>query len=167
MDTWSGLRTALVIAVWVAVLGGVVMAAIWFGSGGSRAVGPDDEMMADAGVPIRTERRRVTGLTPAQVGMHGLLGILTAAVVTYAATFDGKRSDGYYFVVIALVVTAAPGLAMFLTWRSGRRPRLRRSDESTGTPRVEDRLPSPVVYFHGLAVVATLGIVIALLLVDR
>jgi|GEM_PF-6033016 len=166
MDAWEGLRTAAVIVVWVTVAGGLLMATIWFAAGGAGAVGPEDELMASSGARVQRRSRRVTSLSSAQVGMHGLLGILTACLVTYGALLDDDRTGGYVALLVAIAVTALPGILMFRKWRSGRAPDLTGIDARPTEGRSEDRLPRPVVYLHGLAALTTAAIVVALLVVD-
>ena len=139
------------------------MASLWTAFGGTRAYGPEDELLADAGVAVGTERTRVTSFSTAQVGVHGLLGIGTAGLVTYAAVLDDDRATGYLAALVSIALTALPGLAMFLKWRATRRtPRARRGEPT----RVESRLPSPIVYGHGLAVLGTVASLVLLLFVD-
>lgn len=168
MDEWSGLRTALVIVVWLTVAGGALMAVLWIAFGGERAIGPEDEMMARAGVRIDHEGRRLTSFSSAQVGIHGFLGILTAALITYAAVRVDDRNAGYWAGLVAVALTAIPGTLMFLKWRNQRRrPAVGGARASGhGTARVEDRLPSPVVLLHGAAVLTTVGLLVALLVLD-
>jgi hypothetical protein len=166
VDEWSGLRTVLVIVAWLTVAGGALMAILWIAFGGERAVGPEDEMMARAGVRKDHTGRPFTSFSSAQVGVHGLLGILTAALITYAAVRSDDRAAGYWAGLVAIAVTAVPGTLMFLKWRSRRRPVVAGASASARGPRVEDRLPSPVVLMHGAAVLATAGLLVALLLLD-
>ena len=85
MDDWEGLRLAAVIVAWLTVAGGLILALTWLALGGGRAIGPEDELMAQAGVPVSRPERRRTALSSAQVGLHGLFGITTASLLTYAA----------------------------------------------------------------------------------
>jgi hypothetical protein len=149
---------------WVTVVGGALLGTAWTWFGGLRARGPDDELVP-GGAAGRPDERRVTRFTSAQVGIHGFLGLLTASLATYAAAFDGDRRPAYIAVLIALAVTAAPGSSMFLKWRSGRRAPTTTSTSSTAS-NVEARLPSPLVYLHGVVVMTTAALFVVLLLVD-
>jgi hypothetical protein len=160
MNEWEVLRVAVVVASWLAVVGGLVMAVMWTVFGGPRAAGPEDESMAVAGVHPDRPVSRQTSFSAAGLGMHGLLGILTASVVTYAAVQHDP--EGYAFVLLAVVVTAVPGTVMYLRWKQGRRPRVRGAEHRK---RVEDRLPKAVVYGHGAMVAVTVGLSIVLLVV--
>jgi hypothetical protein len=167
MDDWAGLRTAMAIIVWVTVAGGLTMAVIWVASGGGRAVGPETDVSARAGVPVTTANRAVTSFSAAQVAIHGLLGVLTAGLVTYAALRHDDRTAGYLALVIALVVTAIPGVLMVRKWLTGQRPAVVDGVPARSAPeRVEDHLPRAVVYLHGLAAVGTAALVVLLLLLD-
>jgi len=53
MDAWEGLRTAAIVVVWVTVGGGLLLAVLWVARGGGRAIGPEDQIMAESGVPVR------------------------------------------------------------------------------------------------------------------
>jgi hypothetical protein len=168
VDEWGALRTVAAVVAWITVMGGLVMATIWFGSGGARAVGPEDELLAESGVRPRGSRRRQTSFSTAQVGIHGLLGTLTASLVTYAMVRDDDRGAGYVAVLVAILVTAVPGTLMFRKWRSGQRPHVPGVGAATLAEdrRVEDHLPRAVVYAHGLAAAATATLVVVLLAVD-
>jgi len=170
VDEWSGVRTALLIVVWATVAGGALMAVLWIAFGGERAIGPEDEMMARAGVRIKHEGRRLTSFSSAQVGIHGFLGLMTASLITYAAVRSDDRGGGYAAGLVAIAVTAIPGTLMFLKWRGGRRPAMAgaraAASSAAAPPRVEDRLPRPVVLLHGAAAVTTFGLLVALLLLD-
>ena len=165
MDDWEWLRTVLVVIVWVTVAGGALMATLWTAFGGTRAYGPEDELLADAGVAVGTDRGRVTSFSSAQVGIHGLLGITTAGLVTYAAARADDRTTGYWAALVAIAVTAIPGVVMYLKWHGGRRPGSARPARGEPT-RVESRLPRPIVYGHGLAVLATVAALVVLLFVE-
>jgi hypothetical protein len=80
---WEGLRTIAVIVAWITVVGGALLAALWIGFGGGRAIGPEDELMAQAGVSFARSERRYTALSSAQVGLHALFGNATAGLLTY------------------------------------------------------------------------------------
>jgi len=164
MDDWSGLRTALVIVVWVTVAGGVLMAILWTVFGGFKAVDPNDELMAEAGVPPDAKASQVTSFSSPQIGIHGLIALLTASLITYAALRNTDRDDGYLAGALALVVTAIPGTLMFRKWHRGDRPHV--AGPAIGRHRVEDRLPRPVVYLHGIAALTTAAIITVLLVVD-
>jgi hypothetical protein len=166
VDEWSGLRIAVVIVAWVTVAGGALMAILWFSFGGPRAVGPDDEVRARSGVPVETGNRRITAFSSAQVGIHGVLGIMTASFVTYTAAQSDDRSGGYLAAFVALAVTAVPGVLMFRKWRSGRRPDIDANTASTREARVEDRLPTPVVLLHGAAATSIVVLVLLLFVLD-
>jgi hypothetical protein len=166
VDEWTGLRIAVVVVAWATVAGGLLMAILWLSFGGARAVGPDDELMARSGVPIATRDRRVTAFSSAQVGIHGVLGVLTASFLTYAAAQSDDRSGGYLAVLVAVTVTAVPGVLMFRKWRSGRRPVIDANTESTRRPRVEDRIPTAVVLLHGAAATGIAALVLLLLVFD-
>jgi len=165
VDDWSGLRTVLVIVVWVTVAGGALMAMLWTAFGGARALDPNDELLVQAGVPVDQRDRKVTSFTSAQVFMHGVIAILTASLITYAAVRGDDRDTGYIAGLVAVAVTAIPGILMFRKWRTGHRPAV--AGASVPERRVEDRLPKPVVYLHGLAAAATAGVLVALLLLDQ
>lgn len=167
MNEWSSLRTVLSVAVWLTLSGGVVMAAVWLRSGGRKAIGPEDELHAQAGEPVDQRGRRWTSFGSAQIGMHAMLGLMTAALVTYAATYDGERSNGYIGVAIAVIVTAIPGVAMFRKWFRGDIPRLPRHVRTVDDDRAEDHIPRIVAYVHGLSALATLGLIVALFFLDR
>jgi hypothetical protein len=173
MDDWSGLRIAAVVVVWATVAGGLVLGTLWFVFGGGRSVGPEDETLAiqaerDQGTDVVQSRtRRITSFSTAQVGMHGLLGLITAGLLTYAAVRDSDRGTGYVTVLVAIAITAIPALLMFRKWRSGARPSIAGVTDAATDRRVEDRLPSPVVYLHGVAAVSTATLVVILLAVDR
>src|SRR3712207_4252192 len=102
MDEWSGLRTAAIVVAWLTVSGGVLMAVLWFARGGARAIGPEDELMAETGTAVARNERRVTSFSSAQLGMHGLLGILTAVLITYGVLRDDDRSGGYIALIVAI-----------------------------------------------------------------
>jgi hypothetical protein len=167
MDDWEGLRTAAIVLVWLTVGGGLLLATMWFAFGGARAVGPEDEIMSQAGTPPDPARRTTTSFSSAQVGMHGLLAVLTALLVTYGATLRDDRSGGYVALLGSLAVTAIPGVLMFWKWHTKKRPHVKGVAVGVGRPRVEDRLPKLVVYAHGLAAVATISIIVVLLVVDQ
>src|SRR5215207_2427302 len=128
MDDWSGLRTAAVVVVWATVAGGLVLGTLWFVFGGGRSVGPEDETLAEQAEPdqgtqaVQSRTRRITSFSTAQVGMHGLLGLITAGLLTYAAVRNSDRSTGYVTVLVAIAVTAIPAVLMFRKWKSGARP---------------------------------------------
>lgn len=154
----------LVVVMWLTVAGGALLATLWVAFGGGRAVGPDDELVPAAGAPLRRDEQRVTSLGTAQVGIHGLVGILTASLVTYAAARGSDRTDGYLAALVALAITAVPGVFMFTKWRTGRSVDGLRA--STRRQRVEDRLPRPLVYLHGLGALTTVTLVVILLVVE-
>jgi hypothetical protein len=161
MDGWEWLRTLLVVLVWVTVAGGALMATLWTAFGGFRAYGPADALLTDAGVDVTKDDQRETSFSSAQVFIHGLLGISTAGLVTYVAFGSDDRFSGYVAALVALVLTAAPGAAMFYKWRSGEMPRgVRRAR------RVEDRFPRALVYLHGLGALSTLLAIVVLLLLE-
>jgi hypothetical protein len=81
--------------------------------------------------------------------------------VTYAALRGDDRASGYIAAIVVIALTAIPGVLMFLKWREGRRPGATR-----GSARVEDRLPRPIVYFHGFGAATTAVLAIVLLVVD-
>jgi hypothetical protein len=159
MNEWEGLRIAIVVAVWLTVAGGLLLALIWAIGGGTRAVGPEDEIMSVAGVEPDQPIRHQTSWSAANVGMHGMLGILTAALITYAAARDD--AEGYLAALAAIAITAVPGVLMYLRWHRGQRPRVRGVDDR---PRVEDRLPRPAVYGHGALVGVTAVLAVILLI---
>ena len=165
MDEWAGLRTAAIVVAWLTVSGGLLMAVLWFSRGGAHAIGPEDELMAGTGIEVAREKRRVTSFSSAQVGMHGLLGILTAVLITYGMLRDDDRTAGYFALLVAIVLTATLGTLMFRKWRAGRRPAVPGVDTAR-RERVEDALPRPVVYLHGAAAMLTLAAVVVLVLVD-
>ena len=163
MDDWRGLRIALIILAWATVAGGATLASLWSLRGGLRARGPEEDETPAAGAVAWTDAR-VTSFTTAQVGVHGLLGVLTASLLTYAVLQDDRRT-GYLASLVALALTAVPGVLMFVKWRRRGRPE-RAAAGRTATERVEDRLPGPIVYLHGLAALTTAAIVAILLVVD-
>jgi hypothetical protein len=165
MDEWVELRTIALALVWVTVAGGALMASIWLAAGGPRALGPEDELGAKAGLPLRGDRR-ITSFTTVQVGLHAVSAILTASLLTYAMTYDGDRRDGYIALLAALLVTAIPGSMMLHKWRSGLRPQVPVAAAEAPHERVEDRIPRVVVIAHGLAAATTFALVLALLLLD-
>jgi len=165
MDDWSGLRTALVIVAWITVAGGVLLAILWTAFGGVKAVDPNDQLMADAGVPVDPEASQVTSFSSPQIGIHGLMALLTASLITYAAVRSTDRDDGYLAGLLALVVTGIPGILMFRKWRRGDRPHAV-AGAAIGRHRVEDRLPRALVYLHGAAALSTVVIITLLLTVD-
>lgn len=165
MNDWEGLRTAAAVVVWVTVGVGATMAVTWLVLGGRRAVGPDDELMSQAGVHIESRDRRYTAFSSAQIGIHGLLGVMTAALLTYALARDDDRSSGYWGVLVAIAITAVPGVLMFLKWRSRRRPSLAGGPASGHGPKVEDGLPRAVVFLHGLLAATVVVLVVVLLVV--
>jgi hypothetical protein len=167
MDDWTGLRTAAIVVVWVTVAGGLTLATLWFVFGGGRSVGPEDEILAEQGAGVQSPARRVTSFSSAQVAMHGLLGLITAGLLTYAAVRESDRATGYVTVLVAIAVTAIPAVLMFRKWKSGQRPAISGVTEAASDRRVEDRLPRTVVYLHGLAAVSTVALVVILLVVDR
>jgi hypothetical protein len=163
MDDWEWLRTTVVVLAWVAVAGGTVLAALWVALGGLRAFGPEDQLLVQTGAAPERDRERETAFSSAGVGVHGLVGIGTAALITYAATND-DRTAGYVAGLIAVVLTAVPGVIMFLRWRERepRQPRVGRRRP----PRVEHRLPASGVYAHGFfSALVAIGLVV-LLIVD-
>jgi len=165
MNDWLGLRIAALIVVWSTVVVGVVMAAIWLKAGGGRAVGPEEELLAEGGVAVRTRKRETTSFSVAQVGMHGVLALLTAGLATYALLRPDDRGGGYLAVLGAVLVTGVPGALMYWRWRTGARPRVGGSG-SADSRRVEDHLPSGVVALHGLLVCGIVVLFVGLLAVD-
>lgn len=119
-------------------------------------------MQAQLGMHVERGRRPVTGFSVSQVAMHGLLGVLTASLVTYAAARANDRPTGYVAGVVAIAVTAIPGLFMFRRWRWRRRPGHRGVTVAEDRARVEGRLPSRLVYLHGAAVVTTVVLLVLL-----
>jgi hypothetical protein len=164
VDDWEGLRTVAVIAGWITVLGGLGLAVTWLVLGGGKAVGPDDELMAQSGVPARRSERRYTAFSSVQVGVHGLLRISTASLLTYAAARADDRSTGYAAVLVVAAVTAVPGLLMYRKWKSDRRPAIDGNPLGDRGPKVEDELPKAIVYLHGIAA-CTVVVLLAMLLV--
>lgn len=113
MDDWIGLRVAVIVAAWTTVTGGVLLAAMWTAAGGLRAISPEDELIAESGMSPATPTDRTTSFSSSQVGIHGIhgvLGILTASLVTYGALRADDRSSGYGALLVALIVTALPGV---------------------------------------------------------
>jgi hypothetical protein len=168
VDAWNALRGAAVVVVWLTVGGGLVLASLWLRSGGSRAVGPEDEELETVARHHARHSPRsdvVTSFSVAQVAGHGLLGVLTAALLTYAATRGTDRSTGYTAVLVAAAVTATPGIIMFRKWACRARPRVADA-VAPNSGRVEDHLPRAVVYAHGIAAVATVALVVLLVIVD-
>jgi ABC-type Fe3+ transport system permease subunit len=157
MNEWEALRIAIVVAAWLTVAGGLLLAVIWAIAGGVRAAGPEDELMSVAGAEPSRPIRRATSFSLANVGIHGLLGILTAALITYAAARHDP--EGYLAVLAAIAITAVPGTLMYLRWHRGQRPRV---EGVTSQRRVEDRLPRPAVYGHGamMGITAVLAVIL-------
>ena len=147
------------VVVWLTVVGGAILGLTYAGFGGFRAVGPDSVPRPAAAGPDRP--RRTTSFTAAQVVIHAMLGILTALLVTYGASLRDDRTPGYIALIMALLLTGIPGVAMFTKWRSGERP-----TRTLDADRSEDHLPRLVVYLHGLGATATLLIIVVLLLAD-
>jgi hypothetical protein len=166
MDDWSALRIAVVVVAWLTVAGGITLAVTWVAVGGGRGYGPEDELLAKAGVDVERGPRPIAAFSSAQVGIHALLGIMTAALVTYAAARSDDRPTGYVAGIVAIAVTATPGLLMFRKWRSSRRPVIPGVTGSARGPKVEDRLPKAVVYLHGLAAATIVVLLVLLLVVD-
>jgi hypothetical protein len=167
MDEWSGLRTAVVVVTWLTVLGGLTLAAIWIARGGAKAVGPEDEgldHLARQHARGRSNRAVATSFSLAQVGVHGLLGVLTAALITYAAARGSDRSSGYLAILTAIAATGLPGVLMFRKWISNTRPATAAVTPRSG--RVEDEMPKAVVYGHGVGAVAAAAMIVVLLIVD-
>jgi hypothetical protein len=158
MNEWEALRVAIVAAAWLTVAVGLLLALIWAIAGGARAVGPEDELMSVAGVEPDRPIRHQTSWSAANVGMHGMLGILTAALITYAAA--RHDAEGYLAALAAIAITAIPGGVMFLRWHRGQRPRVQGVADRR---RVEDRLPRPAVYGHGAMVGITAVLAVILL----
>jgi hypothetical protein len=161
MDDWDLWRIAIVVAAWLTVAGGLIMGVLWTAFGGARAAGPEDEAMGVAGVHPTRRIDRQTSLSGATIAAHGLVGILTAAFITWAASRN--ETEGYIAVLVAILVTAIPGTLMYLRWHRGQRPVVRGVDRQ---PRVEDRLPRPVVYGHGLMVGVTTLLAVVLLVIS-
>ena len=166
MNDWEGLRTIVVVVGWITVVGGAVLAALWVGFGGGKAIGPEDELMAQAGLPVSRPERRYTALSSAQVGMHALLGIGTAGLLTYAAARPDDRRAGYFAVLVVAAVTIFVGALMFRKWRSSRRPSVDGNPAGDRGPKVEDRLPKAAVFFHGAAAAAVVVLVAVLVVVE-
>jgi len=141
------------------------MAAIWTAFGGNQAIGPEDELTAASGTIVTRTSRRVSAFSPAQVAIHGLIGVLTATFVTYTVLLDSDRTVGYLGLIVSVAITVVPGLLMFSKWRSGYRPS-GPGIEPSREPRPEDRLPKPLVYLHGLGALTTAVLIVVLLLVD-
>ena len=150
------LRVLLAVAVWTTVAGGLVLLVWWLAAGGARAIGPDDQLLVDGGVAPRAERERSTSFSVGHVFVHGLFGLLTAGLATYAVARRTDRVEGYIAVLVAIVATAVAGLLLFDTWRRGVRPAAAGRRE-----RSEDRIPSVIVYAHGLFAALTAVVVIA------
>jgi hypothetical protein len=163
MNEWPALRVVALIVVWLTVAGGITLAVTWLRHGGARAVGPESGIVSEAAAADRA--KIVTSFSSAQVGIHGLLGLLTAALATYALLRADDRGGGYVAVLGAILVTAIPGTLMYLKWHRGARPRVRRTGVGSAE-RVEDHLPAIVVFGHGLMALTFLVLVAGLLLVD-
>ena len=162
----EAVRAIAIVVVWMTLSGGLLLGTLWFRHGGGRSIGPEDEILTEQGAPPQASTGRTTSFAVAQVVIHAMFGLLTAILITYAAAHDGDRRNGYVASIVAIVVTASLGTLMFLKWRRGSRPRIGESRTPARGPRVEDRLPSPVVYAHGLAAAATATLVIVLLAGD-
>jgi uncharacterized iron-regulated membrane protein len=165
MNDWDELRTVALIAVWLTVAGGLTLAALWLKSGGARAIGPEDEIMSEAGAAVGPKNGKVTSFSSAQVGIHGVLALMTAILATHALTRHDDRGSGYVAVLIAIAVTAIPGLLMFWKWRTGARPKVRNA-AAASRARAEDHLPRPVVYLHGLLAISFAALLVALVVLD-
>jgi hypothetical protein len=159
MNDWDAWRIAIVVAAWLTVAGGLLMGTLWAVFGGLRAAGPEDEMVAVAGVHPHRAVTKQTSFSAATVTGHAMAGILTASFITWAATRD--QAAGYIGVLLLIAVTAIPGVVMYLRWRRGERPVVRGVDRQ---PRVEDRLPKVAVYGHGLLVAVTTVLAVILLM---
>jgi hypothetical protein len=164
MGDASTLRTIAVVLGWLTVLGGLTMAVIWLAAGGGKAFGPEDQLMAESGARV-PRRDRSTSFSTAQLGIHGFLGLMTAALITYGATVDDDARDGYLFIVVAIMITAVPGTLMFRKWKRGERPALTEKTVRPDAGRAEDRLPRVVVYGHGLVALATALVVVLVVFV--
>lgn len=165
LDEWGVLRVVAIVAAWVAVAGGALMAAVWFARGGVRAFGPEDQLAAEQH-RLRRTNDRSTSFTVVQLGMHALLGLAAAAFVTYVMTYSGDRTDAYVGALVFAVAAAIPGVLMFRKWRRGERPIPEPEGLAPAGERVEDGIPRVVAYFHGLAALAVIGLAVALLLLD-
>jgi hypothetical protein len=166
MNDWQGLRTIAVIVAWITVVGGALLDALWIGFGGVKSIGPEDELMAQAGVPVARSERRYTALSSAQVGMHGFFGIATAGLLTHAATRPDDRRAGYFAVLVVAAVTIFVGALMFRKWRSPRRPAVDGNPAGDRGAKVEDRLPRAAVFFNGAAAAAVVLLVDVLVAVE-
>jgi hypothetical protein len=149
MEEWQALRTLAMIAVWLTVVVGLLMGAVWLKFGGARAVGQEDQITSEAGGRVGTKNGTTTSFSSAQVGIHALLALLTASLATYALSHSADREDGYLAVLGCVAVTGIPGTVMFWKWRTGTRPSVRNLDVAP-RERVEDHLPRPLVLLHGL-----------------
>ena len=165
MNDWQGLRIVALIAIWLTVGGGVVLATVWFKAGGARAAGPEDQIMSEAGAAVRSENGKTTSFSTAQVLGHALLALLTASLITYAVLRPDNRGGGYLVAICAIAVTAVPGVMMYWKWRTGIRPQFRTADVASAE-RVEDHLPKPVVVGHGLLAATVVTLLIALVILD-
>ncbi len=164
MEDWTWLRTIAAVAAWGTVGGGLVLAAIWFAAGGAKAAGPEEDLMPEGGSPPR--RRAPTSFTSAQVGVHGLFGVMTAAFLTYVVVAHHDLVDGYLGALVAVALTATLGILMYRKWSSGELPRATRRARDGGAPaRPEDKLPRAVVYLHGAAAATTALLVVVLLVI--
>jgi hypothetical protein len=165
VNEWHELRTAALIVVWVTVAGGLVLALVWLRHGGARAVGPEDQIMSEAGNVVQSKNGKVTSFSSAHVGMHGLLALLTALLATYGLVRQDDRGGGYLAILGAVIITGIPGGLMFWKWHAGHRPAVR-GVRVAAMDRAEDHLPRPVVYLHGLLAFAFVVLLVVLLAVD-
>jgi hypothetical protein len=165
VNDWQGLRTIVLILVWLTVVVGLTLVLVWVKFGGGRAVGPEDQILSEVGGVVQTQSDRTTSFSSAQLGIHALLALLTASLATYCLTRADDRGGGYVAVMGAVIVTGIPGTLMFWKWRTGTRPTVR--DVSVApSERVEDHLPRPLVFLHGLLALAIFVLFAGLLIVD-
>jgi hypothetical protein len=141
------MRTAALIA-WIAtVAGGLTLTAFWLVRGGWSRPQDTEEKMA---------RHDATRLAPLGISLHFLLPHALLAIVglilwgAYTASQDDYEQVEV-FAPIVLGIVAVLGLTMWSWARRSRRSRIR-------TP--EDRLPTPLVFVHGLAAVTTIVLVV-------
>lgn len=164
MGEHETIRTLVIILVWLAVAGGLLLVVQWFRAGGAKAFGPEDELAEAARASGHADEPRVASFSASNLALHGLLGVLAAALATYAVARDTDRGTGYVASLVMVGLTAVVGAYMFWKWKTDWRPRL--EGEEVAGERVEDELPKPVVYVHGLAAVGVLALLVVLLLVD-
>jgi hypothetical protein len=147
----------LALAAWiVTAAGGLLLAAVYVVRGGLRR---QDQVLATFDSVAEADRRLngpdgVEGVPAYLVGTHGAFALAGLALWIGVVAYGEKADAGLPWVGAALVIgVAGIGLVMFRRWLRDRRTG--RSDLP------EQRLPSAVVYLHGLAALVTVVLVVA------